>query len=148
MGTAAPSHALLVTAHSWHQTHSRQETGLLEEVTAADRALASASPARVPLHVGAGRSSDTPGPGRASSHPGFCTLTKQKWLQQGSNDKKSSEGNPQEFLNEQLQQNRISIVLEKHLFQKLNDYMCHFHIWHCQQFALTQTQKTEHKNNQ
>lgn len=84
-----------VTAQGWHQTHSRQETGLLKEIAAADRALPSASPACVPpaLHVGVGRSSDTPQPGRATSHPGFCTLTKQKWPQQGSNNKKSSNWN-------------------------------------------------------
>lgn len=98
------------------------------------------------------KSPDTPGPGRATSHPGFCTLTKQKWLQQGSNDKTAqteTEGNYQEFLNELLlQQNRISISLEKHLFQKHNDCMCYFRIWYCQKSAPTQTQKTGHKNNQ
>lgn len=127
---AAPSHVLL-----GHCTGLTSDTRLLKEITAAARALALASPACAPaaLHVGAGRSSDTLGPhrakqpGRATSNPGFCTLMKQKWLQD-SNDKKvqiEMQGSPQEVLNELLlQQNRISTVLEKHLVQKPSDYMC------------------------
>lgn len=45
-----------------------------------------------------------------------------------ANDSKAQikmQGDPQEFLNERfLQQNEISIILKKHLFQKANGYMC------------------------